>query len=217
MLEGADISPLADEDVRAVVADLGSRTMTDAVVKCLAPCRNPADEPLWLLLHADAGVTWGVIEKEGVRLSSLALAGWPTPALEAGGLQQLRIFGAGGEVLIWRAEDPPRSLAGRRLADGGASGPLEPWLKPGNIRQVVAASRVAEGGEARGGFTAVADGTGRTQVVPWTLTDEDFDTGGGAGPYPLELVVREYFEQDDVSGCVRVAASRLVALRRREA
>jgi len=65
----------------------------------------------WLLAHADDGVIWGKRQKDG----SLTLSGevfndpdrFPSIAvdLDAETLQQARIFGPEGELLIWRGDD----------------------------------------------------------------------------------------------------------------
>jgi hypothetical protein len=57
----------------------------------------------YLLAHADDGVIWGRIDGDGLHTSH-GIA--PTsPPLRASTLQQARIFGLPGEVLLWRDDD----------------------------------------------------------------------------------------------------------------
>ena len=64
----------------------------------------------WLLVHADDGVIWGKMKENGaIALSSQITAFQPRfPSLlcelRAETIQQLRIFGTEGELLIWRKE-----------------------------------------------------------------------------------------------------------------
>jgi CRISPR-associated protein (TIGR03984 family) len=82
--------------------------------------RTSADMP-WLLVHADDGVIWGKRQANG----SLALSGelfdnpddYPTVAvaLRSVTIQQARLFGPAGELLIWRSDDGFRA---RHIEDG---------------------------------------------------------------------------------------------------
>jgi CRISPR-associated protein (TIGR03984 family) len=61
----------------------------------------------WLLIHADDGVIWGQAQDFSLRLSSDVFADadtYPTLAVElrAITLQQARLFGPEGELLVWR-------------------------------------------------------------------------------------------------------------------
>lgn len=65
----------------------------------------------WLLVHADDGVIWGRLDADGtIALSSQIVAFQPRfPSLQcelrAETIQQLRIFGTAGELLIWRKDN----------------------------------------------------------------------------------------------------------------
>ncbi len=65
----------------------------------------------WLLVHADDGVIWGKRMEDGqLALSSDVFdsqAQYPAIAVELRGptIQQARIFGEAGELLVWRTED----------------------------------------------------------------------------------------------------------------
>jgi CRISPR-associated protein (TIGR03984 family) len=79
-----------------------------------------SDEMLWLLAHADDGVIWGKRQDDGTLLLSSDVYSdpddYPSVAvpLRAVTLQQARVFGKTGELLIWRTE---KGFAGRMLAD----------------------------------------------------------------------------------------------------
>jgi hypothetical protein len=60
--------------------------------------------------------------------------------------------------------------------------------------------------EHKDGFTGVGDGTGAEQVLPLRLPQ------GSMSARP-RLVVRHYFASDERTGCIRVAASRLVEVK----
>lgn len=76
----------------------------------------------WLLVHADDGVIWGKVHKDGSLTLSSDLFNdadkYPTVAVElrAITIQQARLFGPAGELLIWRGDG---GFAARRIEDGG--------------------------------------------------------------------------------------------------
>ncbi len=79
--------------------------------------RMNADMP-WLLVHADDGVIWGKRQANGTLLLSSDVFSdpieYPSVAvpLRAITLQQARVFGKAGELLIWRTDE---GFAGRML------------------------------------------------------------------------------------------------------
>lgn len=154
----------------------------------------------WLLAYCNDGVTWGRFDQNTARwrLASEAFPRLaPKPAEE--NLQELRLFGTGLELLIWREAS---SFRGRILRDVPSSpGPFFPM----NENRILLGDRLLEG--SRDGFSRVGSPTGAEQVVPLSLAQEDFRT-----PWPLRLQVRHYLEADDETGAVRIAATRLVAL-----
>ena len=81
------------------------------------------DEMPLLLAHADDGVIWGRRRSDGsLKLSSEVFSDkkiYPSIAVPlcAKTLQQARIFGPAGEILIWRSEN---GFAARRIVDGAA-------------------------------------------------------------------------------------------------
>lgn len=54
----------------------------------------------FLLAHADDGVIWGRVDNDGLHTSHRIAA--QSPQLRAVTLQQCRLFGPAGELLVWR-------------------------------------------------------------------------------------------------------------------
>jgi CRISPR-associated protein (TIGR03984 family) len=160
----------------------------------------------WLLAHCDNGVAWGKREDQQ---SPWLLSNVPfpkiSPLLTEENLQQLRLFGAEREVLVWRTET---GFAGRVLEDDGAVFSNDDPLRPKQEPHVLVGDRLLAG--PVDGFSLVGDARGSRHAVPVECTGEDFLQKGR--PYtPWRLQVRHYFTQE-ASGVVRVAASRLVNL-----
>lgn len=90
------------------------------------------EEMPWLLVHADDGVIWGRREANGeLTLSSNVSAitsRYPSIAvpLRIETLQQARIFGPAGELLIWRTVT---GFSGRRIMDDQGV-PADTWDEP---------------------------------------------------------------------------------------
>ncbi|NLI82935.1 MAG: hypothetical protein GX443_14775 [Deltaproteobacteria bacterium] len=157
----------------------------------------------WLLAHCHDGVTWGRLGEDGlVWLVSSAVFPDLSPAISASNLLEMRLFGKGKEVLIWRSE---AEFSGRCLSDdaGDPKGGDSP-TRPDDETRILLGDRLLAG--PKDGFSRVGTASGREQAVPLECTEQDF-TGGRQ---PLRVRVRHYFEQDSQTGAVRVAASRLV-------
>jgi len=60
-----------------------------------------AYDPKWLLVHADDGVIWGELRDDKIHLSSKLFG----PVLRAKTLQMARLFGANGELFIWKTDN----------------------------------------------------------------------------------------------------------------
>lgn len=158
----------------------------------------------WALAHCDDGVTWGRYDgHQATWLFGNEVEPEVSPPLRRETLQELRVFGEPGEVLIWRAEE---RLRGRALGDTPSdrldeSNPLRPYDE----------SRILRGDHVHAtyenGFTRIADHrTGAEQVVPAVVTPD------GLQARRARLSVRHYFQQDTESGAVRIAVTRLVDL-----
>jgi CRISPR-associated protein (TIGR03984 family) len=170
-----------------------------------APPASEGDDLVWLLAHCDDGVVWG--RREGARWR-LSTAAFPdvSPPLEPRRLQQLRLFGPLREVLLWRA---PEGLVGRVLLDAGPVGGDDP-RRPRDEEYVLLGDRPL--GPPRDGFTLVGDARGSRHAVPVVCLPAHFQRGPRAG-WPLRLQVRHYFAEEEPTGLVRAAATRLVHVR----
>jgi CRISPR-associated protein (TIGR03984 family) len=178
-------------------------------VVCDGVASGEADDLVWLLAHCDDGVTWGRCAAGRWHLSHEAFPD-VSPLPTAANLQQLRLFGLQREVLIWRGE---KGLEGRELSDRDTAlvdESLRPrdetWLLLGD--RVVAGARDPSASNEAVHFTLVGDGRGARHAPPWRLNSSDFGSERKRH-WPMRLVVRHYFECDEQSGLVRVAASRL--------
>lgn len=152
----------------------------------------------WALAHCDDGVTWGRYDT-GEQLWRLGNQVAPeiSPPIRRDSLQELRLFSEAGEVLIWRTD---AGLRGRVLREGDTSDPL-PLVDPRILRgdHVIA--------PCDHDFTHVGDRAGAEQVLPLAVTTEQLRTG------QVCLAVRHYYESDAKTGAVRLAATRLVAIK----
>jgi CRISPR-associated protein (TIGR03984 family) len=179
------------------------------IVAWLLSDSNAAPEHLgsglaWVLAHSDDGVTWGRFDEDAGRWH-LGHDAFPdvSPPIRAQALQELRVFGNEGEVLIWRAEE---GLRGRLIKDAGPAGPRDETdpLRPSEEFRILRGDRVH--GDAAGGFTRVTDATGAEQVLPIKLDEARIRQRN------VRLHVRHYWVQDADDGTVRVAVTRLVKL-----
>jgi CRISPR-associated protein (TIGR03984 family) len=158
----------------------------------------PIQSPAWVLLHCDDGVTWGRLDGARWRLGSEVFPDL-CPRLSDISIQELRVFCREFEVLVWRKQDGYRGRVLRDVERSSLSGPVA----PDEEKRPLLGDRVIE---HRDGFTRVGDGTGAEQVLPLRLPERPMSTR------PL-LVLRHYFGRDEQTGCVRVAASRLVEVK----
>lgn len=146
---------------------------------------------IMFLGHDDDGVIWGKIENGQLKLSGESFAEVEVE-LRALTLQQVRLFGAAGELLVWRGD--LGKWHGRYLAD----------VPPDDILEET--HRLW--GEASGppgtkdGFSLMRDGTqGLLHAPPLKLARGE----------RAALKVRHYLDYDD-QGQAYIALSRLVSL-----
>ena len=160
----------------------------------------------WLLAHCDDGVVWGRREREAWQLSSKPFPNVsPQPSEE--NLQQLRLFGKEREVLIWRAEN---GFQGRILMDVEASD-VPKDLLPMREDQILVGDRLLDG--PCDGFSLVGEAGGARHAVPIDCKEGDFkkhEKIRERPDWPLRLAVKHYLTQDEETGTVRIAVSRLV-------
>lgn len=160
---------------------------------------------VWALAHCDDGVTWGRRDSSGVSIWRFGNQFFRRcPVIRRETLQELRIFGKDAEVLIWRTDS---GFRGRMLHENNPPADrnnlLDP-LRPSDEFRMVRGSRLA--GTPKSGFSHVADGTGAEQVIPIEVSNEQLEKRS------VRLCVRHYYEEDDKSGSVSIAATRLVSL-----
>ncbi|MGE4056659.1 MAG: CRISPR-associated protein Csx19 [Vicinamibacterales bacterium] len=160
---------------------------------------------VWALAHSDDGVTWGRHDASAKvwRLGNQAVPE-VSPPIRPEALQELRLFGEAGEVLIWRTD---ADLRGRMLLDAGpgADRPNESdSLRPSDESRILRGEHVVERSEH--GFSHVGDRTGAEQVLPLEVTKEQLRAA------QVRLEVRHYYESDADTGAVRIVATRLVRL-----
>jgi CRISPR-associated protein (TIGR03984 family) len=164
----------------------------------------------WLLAHCDDGVTWGYRRGDRWKIASDSLPDL-CPQITSINLQQLRLFGNdSGELLAWRVDG---GFQGRTLQDEARD--LADWAEPMTESRVLVGDR--KFGESLDGFTVVGDGYGSRHAVPIECTDEDFGTEGRSPYHPLRMTIKHYFNRDEQTGVVRIAASRLVSIRKERA
>jgi CRISPR-associated protein (TIGR03984 family) len=154
----------------------------------------------WLLAHCQDGVTWGKLNTQNAQWQTSSKP-FPNlcPPLSTGNLLELRVFGPETEILIWRVED---GFKGRFLTDAPEFDETSP-IKPAFENRILLGNRFEE---SENGFTRISSEDGRKQAVPLECDPKELN----GTQWPLRLKVRHYFEQDDETGEVRAAASRLV-------
>jgi len=196
ILAGAELSALDSAACHRYVAWLLGEETT-------AP--KGAPEVDWALAHSDDGVTWARYDAgaNAWRMGN-QVAPDVSPPIRRESLQELRLFAEIGEVLIWRTDE---GLQGRVLRDG------DPAVDPGDTSNPLRPSddsRILRGGhlvaQRDHDFTHVGDRTGAEQVVPLAVTGEQLRMG------QVRLAARHYYEADEETGAVRIAATRLVKL-----
>lgn len=150
----------------------------------------------YLLAHADDGVIWGHFRTRHLSISNAVLD--QSPSLRLITLQQCRIFGTDGEVLLWKAND---TWNARFLVD------------PPDDDCIIEERQLLWGTHGRKyeaeGFTCLKDGSqGLEHAVPFTEIELD---GDGRLTRPVRLVVHHFIDYDG-GGLARIALSRLVDL-----
>jgi CRISPR-associated protein (TIGR03984 family) len=145
----------------------------------------------FMLAHAHDGVIWGRIDEESDLIISGEVFDEVAVALRLPTLQQARLFGPAGELLIWRTG---AGFSARMIADGeqGAANTFQEkhWLW-------------GEGMESKTGFTLMHEGREGLRHAP------PVENAKGAR---VELLVRHYIDYDEY-GQAYIANSRLVDLK----
>jgi len=189
-IHGCRLTALSEEQCRDIVKWAGGGPMP----------AGTANGFKWLLAHLADGITWGKVDGNGRwTLGSTAFPGL-CPTIREGNLRELRVFGRKAEILVWNNDE---GFSGRILEDDAAGG-QHSGVAPDNETRILLGDRLIEG--PKDGYSRVGTGDGREQAVPLECSQEDFSNGW----WPLRLKVRHYFKQDEDTGAVRVAATRLV-------
>jgi CRISPR-associated protein (TIGR03984 family) len=153
----------------------------------------------FLLAHCYDGVCWGRLNSDETwLLSSQVFEGVGTGISESN-LLELRLFGNEQEILIWRSQ---QGFLGRVLSDKIVGGDNYKPCRPDDESRILLGNIFVK---AEKGFTQIMTARRLQQAVPIECTAEDFRDQS----WPLRLELRHYFEQDERTGMVRVAASRL--------
>ena len=152
----------------------------------------------YLLAHGDDGVIWGRFDNG--KLTTAEQVFYPCdfnvyfPKLRLLTLQQCRIFGQNGEVLLWRMRD-------RKFK----------WCFIGNPEEdKISESQILWGtnGIKKDNFTLLWDGSqGLKHAVPFT----NIELKGDRLVQPVRLIVHHYITYD-AEGVARIHRSRLVDL-----
>lgn len=144
----------------------------------------------YLLAHAEDGVIWGHFSNSGLTIAHQVFPEFPDLRLST--LQQCRIFGEAGEIMLWRDGIELRSRL--IVGDSSADSIEEDQILWGTQ------------GEEREGFTKLQDGQqGLKHAVP--LPSIVFKSKHR----PVRLRIRHYIHYNE-SGIARIYLSRLVKL-----
>jgi CRISPR-associated protein (TIGR03984 family) len=146
------------------------------------------DEKMTLLVHADDGVIWGQLSGDALTLSGHAYD-VVNVSLRAKTIQQLRLFGPGGEFLVWRSDG---GFAGRIIGAAADADEENSFTET----HLLWGERTAP---SQDGFTLLRAGARELLHAP-----------PGAGQ-TAAVTVRHYIRYDQV-GQAYVALSRLVDL-----
>lgn len=149
----------------------------------------------WLLAHTDSGVIWGDVRDDGLHLSCEAfkIAG---VALDRETLQQGRLFGETGELLLWQGATGWRASLRRDAVEGARTTPYlnEMHLLWGTKKN-----------DEQDGFLLLEEGHQGIIHAPPLAT-------APARTCRAALQVRHYLSEETDTGMLRITASRLVGL-----
>lgn len=144
----------------------------------------------YLLIHTDDGVIWGKVDDPGrLTTSADAFADLDIP-LRAVTVQQLRLFGEAGELLLWKSGE---DFQHRLLTDATAQT---------NVYEDEEHLLWGQGSKTKDGFTWMEEGAqGFYHAVPLPIGQNK----------EVRVTVRHYI-QFDSNGQAYIALSRLVSL-----
>lgn len=145
----------------------------------------------YLLAHADDGVIWGKLDENGKLVLSSDIFAEVKVLLRAKTLQQARLFGPVGELLLWRVD---QGFAARLITDGSVPPPSDDAFEETHYLW-------GEGMKSKSGFTLMHEGQeGLRHAVPLN-----------ANQGRVVLKVRHYIDYDNQDQAY-ISLSRLVNL-----
>ncbi len=157
---------------------------------------------IYLLAHADDGVIWGKLQSDGTLKTSAEAAQGNSiaenicPPLRLRTLQQARLFGKDGELLLWR--DGDNVFHARLIVDVKDDGATR-WKEAYDEPQLLWGTQSVA---LQDGFTLLEDGAqGLRHAVPLQGLDMTKQR--------VQLLVRHYLADEDFA---RVSVSRLVTV-----
>jgi CRISPR-associated protein (TIGR03984 family) len=183
---------------QSILIDIDLNSDEDALRTWLAG-QAQADMP-WLLAYADDGVIWGRREPDGKLVLSSDVFSDPTEypsvaaKLRAETLQEVRVFGPGGEVRVWRTGGGLDATLLTEAVVGLETLPDERHL----LWHLGSPTAVSQ----EFGFALVQQGAQGNRHAPPVIPQEG---------QRLQLVVRHYVDYDS-EGQVYIALSRLVGI-----
>lgn len=187
---GCTITRLAPEEVEEIL-----RVVLDGT----GALPEPSDLP-WLLATCHDGVTWGALRNGDLTLSCEAFPKVsPTP--ERASLLELRLFGPGSDVRVWRSGGHFR---GRRIDDAPDAALRDDPRAPKPESWLLVGDRARE---IRDGFTLLTGAAGKRQAVPLEV-----EASREKQDLPLRLEVCHHLERDEETGALRVALTRWTGL-----
>lgn len=150
----------------------------------------------YLLAHAEDGVIWGCFQNDDLIIAHEVFPEFPKLRLLT--LQQCRLFGEPGEVLLWQTN---RGLKARSIQNDDNVEKL-----PNDEEQILLGTQ----GREKNGFTLLSDGQqGLKHAVPLTGINDSDDNKQHR---PVRLIIRHYIDYNE-AGVARIFLSRLVSLK----
>lgn len=184
------IEPLAQEKIPADFAGNNGQWLVECATGLLG-----VNGVSYALIHADDGVLWGLVNSN--QLSRPSPSDW-SPELRTTTIQQCRIFGTKGELFIWR-EAEGQWLGRVVIEDANVT------YEQIEEAQIMYGSRAGSSQSVPAGFTPIFEvTTGIRQIVPVTITQDQFDKG-----QRVVLNVKHYLSADQ-EGQAIIKLSRLV-------
>jgi CRISPR-associated protein (TIGR03984 family) len=164
----------------------------------------------YLLAHAEDGVIWGLFDIDSGTLTTAidVFSECNFAELRLKTLQQCRVFGNTGEVLLWNSNGEWRS----RLILQSKVSELIAQEQIGLIPE----SQILWGtqGKTNGNFTLLSDGSqGLKHAVPIPVEQTYFSKDKNELYRPVRLEVNHYFCYDS-DGVAKIFLSRLVSLKK---